>query len=488
MKNDRLIGSCRLSVVGWWRKDLTSSFLPTLATALLLFIAPPLSAQWEPDLRLTYDNNISYTYGNSNGWNIAANGDTIHVVWYDMRDGNDEIYYKRSLDGGTTWGSDIRLTNDSSNSWFPSIATTPGGRVHVVWQDDRNGNPEIYYLLSTDGGTTWRREVRLTRDSKASGAPVVGVSGSDVHVVWDDERYGEGEILYKRSTNGGLNWRRDIRLTYDSASSYNPTIAVTPTGEVHVLWEDTRTGNVAIFYKRSTDYGSTWAPETTLMNSTSPSLSPSVAASGSFVHMVCFGGIRDIYYRSSRDRGETWGTVFNISDNAYPSMAPSIGVNGTYVHVVWNDARDGNDEIYYRRSVNNGTNWEPTTRLTNNPFESRFSSVATSGSKVHVLWMDNRDENYEIYYKRNRTGSSGTETAEERGQRLEVRITAKPNPFTSFASVPGQEKETFDLYDIAGRKAGTYRGDRIGANLPAGVYFLRTSGKTSTPVRIVKVR
>jgi hypothetical protein len=68
------------------------------------------------------------------------------------------------------------------------------------------------------------------------------------------------------------------------------------------------------------------------------------------------------------------------------------------------------------------------------------------------------------------------------------RLKAIPNPFTSFATVPGHPFDRFALYDISGRRVGVYKGDRVGANLPAGVYFLRTTGGPSTPVRIVKVR
>jgi hypothetical protein len=35
---------------------------------------------------------------------------------------------------------------------------------------------------------------------------------------------------------------------------------------------------------------------------------------------------------------------------------------------------------------------------------------------------------------------------------------------------------------------GTYRGDRIGEGLRAGVYFVRAEGKDGKPLRIVKVR
>jgi hypothetical protein len=95
----------------------------------------------------------------------------------------------------------------------------------------------------------------------------------------------------------------------------------------------------------------------------------------------------------------------------------------------------------------------------------------------------------DVYFiKTDGQGSSGTETAEERGQRLEVRLTAKPNPFTSFATVPGQEKERFELYDITGRKVGAYQGDRIGEGLTPGVYFLRSTSSTTSTLRIVKIR
>ena len=71
----------------------------------VLFLSPPASqAQWKPDVRLTNDPADSYTSPFNNGWCIASSGDVVHVVWYDSRDGNNEIYYKRSTDAGVSWG------------------------------------------------------------------------------------------------------------------------------------------------------------------------------------------------------------------------------------------------------------------------------------------------------------------------------------------------------------------------------------------------
>jgi len=63
-----------------------------------------------------------------------------------------------------------------------------------------------------------------------------------------------------------------------------------------------------------------------------------------------------------------------------------------------------------------------------------------------------------------------------------------PNPFSSFTTVIGYEKKRFILYDISGRRVGSYLGDRIGFGLPAGVYFLMPEDKSFKPVRVVKVR
>lgn len=86
------------------------------------------------------------------------------------------------------------------------------------------------------------------------------------------------------------------------------------------------------------------------------------------------------------------------------------------------------------------------------------------------------------------------ETAGVRGQGLGVRVTTRPNPFISFATVPGHEAERFALYDITGRRVGTYKGDRIGMGLRPGVYFIRALEREAGPRsegrlgRIVKIR
>ena len=57
-------------------------------------------------------------------------------------------------------------------------------------------------------------------------------------------------------------------------------------------------------------------------------------------------------------------------------------------------------------------------------------------------------------------------------------LRVQPNPFRSFAAVPGHEAERFVLSDVSGRKVGICNGNRIGEGLPPGVYFLSSAKPT----------
>jgi hypothetical protein len=197
-----------------------------------MFVAISASGQWEPDVRLTNAGSLVSTDHN----NIASSGDTVHIVWTDLRNGNYEIYYKRSTDGGLNWSADIRLTNNTAYSKYPSIAVS-GKYVHVVYQDTRTGNLEIYYRRSTNGGASWEADRQMTNDTNISTLPCISASGQVLLVVWEDLRDGHPEIYCKRSATGGTSWTADTRLTNGNVYSSSPSISISGSIVV-VVWQD----------------------------------------------------------------------------------------------------------------------------------------------------------------------------------------------------------------------------------------------------------
>jgi hypothetical protein len=123
--------------------------------------APALFAQWEPDQRLSLLESMDSA--TEIAWNITAIGNTVWVVWHDFRDGQEEIYYKTSTDGGTQWSGPTRLTDDDDASSYHASVALSGSTVHVVWLDKRiDGYEEVYYNRSLDGGASWMGDTRLT--------------------------------------------------------------------------------------------------------------------------------------------------------------------------------------------------------------------------------------------------------------------------------------------------------------------------------------
>jgi hypothetical protein len=470
-------------------------------TILLCFLSVHISlAQWQADVRLTNDPTLSFTTSYNNARCIASSGDTVHVVWYDNRNGGYEIYYKRSIDGGISWEADSRLTNDVYFSSDPSISIS-GSVVHVVWDDERDGNDEIYYKRSTDGGSSWGIDTRLSNDSSLSRNPCVSASGSVVIVVWND--YNSLDIFYKRSTDGGISWGADTQLINDPAPSWYPAVSVSGS-VVHVVWEEGRGGHANIYYKRSSDGGINWGLDTPLTNNdTAYSSSPSMSVSGSVVHVVWDdnrdGGINyGVYYKHSTDGGISWGLDTRVTNNIASTYSPSVSVSGSGVHVVWYVNRDGNFEIYYNHSTDGGTSWGANIRLTNNSAVSAKPFVSVSGSAVHVVWMDLRDGNYEIYYKRNPTGNvTGIENSNSEMPKEFLLEQNYPNPFNPATTIKysiikeGNVKLT--VYNALGNKVvtivnenkpvGNYSIQFNGSNLASGIYFYKLESGGYTDIK-----
>ncbi len=449
-----------------------------------LFAANAVHSQWQPDVRLTNDTNFSATSFNG-ARTMAVSGNVLHVIWSDDRDGNREIYYKRSPDEGLSWGADARLTNNIAGSIFPSVIAS-GSEVHVVWEEYRDGNnAEIYYKRSADGGITWGADTRLTFNPASSFSPSAAVSGSVVHVVWFDTRDGNSEIYYKRSPDGGISWGTDTRLTINAAASAFPSVTVSGS-EVHVAWEEYRDGNGEMYYKRSTDGGLTWGTDTRLTFNIANSFSPSISASGSLVNIAWHDerdANREIYNKRSPDGGLSWGTDTRVTNDTSVSSYASVSVSGSNVHLAWINEPGGNLELYYNRSTDGGLTWGTETRLTNDSARSTDPAVDVTGSTVHIIWTDARDNfpvytgNYEIYYKRDSTGNPVG--IQEASGSLVQQISIYPNPFSTTTTLYSALKHcSVSICDVTGNTVQAVSNIKQfpftlqRQNLVAGIYLI----------------
>uniref|UniRef100_A0A7C3UZG7 T9SS type A sorting domain-containing protein n=1 Tax=candidate division WOR-3 bacterium TaxID=2052148 RepID=A0A7C3UZG7_UNCW3 len=311
------------------------------------------------------------------------------------------------------WEPEINISNtpDTISLTSPNNArciASSENFVHAVWQEGGEVEGNIYYHRSTDNGATWRYDQRrsLTREWAYS-EPAVASSARYVHLVYvNNDEQDNSEIYYRRSTDNGNTWgdARFLETNTEYEESESPSIAVSGSN-VHVVWahENNDNGTYEIYYRRSTNNGEDWEPKVVLRSGTDEAEFPSVAVSDSYVHVVWVDtkdGQEEIYYRLSTDNGESWGPEIRLSDTSYKSESPSIAVFGSNVHIVWIDERDGNKRIYYKRSTDNGASWRKEREISSGGINFSCPSVAVCTSLIHIVWMDERDGNKKIYYIR----------------------------------------------------------------------------------------
>jgi hypothetical protein len=106
----------------------------------------------------------------------SVTGDNIYVAWWtnNTSNNNDEVNFRASTDGGSTFGDKINLSNttdfDSSNVEIDS----DGDSVVVTWWETNQTDETPVMRVSTDNGATFGPILRLAPNG------TIGASGDEV--------------------------------------------------------------------------------------------------------------------------------------------------------------------------------------------------------------------------------------------------------------------------------------------------------------------
>jgi len=481
---------------------IISVFCFLLPTAYYL-LPTSLHAQsgWSEDERLTFD------YAYSADPRSACWGDTIHLVWWknyldSLSNYRDEIFYKRSTDAGETWGEDVRLSEeDTQSSVLPQIAVSDN-TVHVIWFEDDYG---LLYLRSTDGGLTWQDIDSI----------VPGIKYSSIDVVTDTIyiagiNASSGVMWFTRSFDGGNTWQPDIEITQARA---NPTLRLISNNMLDITISYRALPGVCEVYNvLSFDGGETWLDSQVVSeNDGIGSQHPAMDTDDSTgIHITWYdykyspyAWTGDIFYRASRDSGNSWEQIDSLTI-MHRAVASDILAETTNLHLVWEDDRHGfnnNFEIYYRMSTDLGQTWESEVRLTNASFHSRRPSLACDGDFLHLFWSDQRDSGntgpWMLYYKRKDLVGINEEiivkpysvgiilncsTILKRNSLIRYNLGSCKNGDIMIIDVTGRVIETFPVHQVSGEFV-------LGFNKEVcdGIYFIMLKSGSERVIKKVLV-
>jgi hypothetical protein len=368
------------------------------------------SPVWSQQEGNSSSQNISNSQGNSTDARIGTFQNNVYLVWTDDTTGNKEIYFKRSVDNGTTFGSTENLSNDPGNSTDARIGTFQN-KVYLVWTDDTTGNGDIYFKRSVDNGTTFAETENLSTNntSPSSGAQISAI-GNNVYVVWQDMASGNNEVFYRHSNDTGEKFRGASEIS--NTLSINGEAALYPQlsaigKNVYVVWQDKVSGNNEIFLRESNDGGNKFSGIKNLSrNNTGDSIAPRIASSGNNVFVVWTDtepGKAQIFARASTDNAAKFGGIKNVSWSSGSAYDPQIAVGGNNtLYVLWEDTsfRDSTFDLVLRASNDLANTFQDKVNLGRYVGEiSDYGRLAANGNNIFVVWGDSPQYRYPQTYK-----------------------------------------------------------------------------------------
>ena len=192
---------------------------------------------------------------------IAASGDYV-IVWKNGAQENLDIWGKRYKADNSPVGGYFYVTQDSSGArqFNPSVAHDESGAFVVVWQDDRNGQNDIFFRAYQADGGAMNQPRRIDDNLHAAHhfAPqAVSVGSNDFLIAWDDRRSGLGDIMAQQINIEGKKRGFNFKINDDVGSSFqeHPAIVRTRRGEYFIAWTDYRHGGQDIYAQKIDSLG-----------------------------------------------------------------------------------------------------------------------------------------------------------------------------------------------------------------------------------------
>jgi hypothetical protein len=152
---------------------------------------------------------------NPNGWNspIVVKNDTredwafsqvdcdndgnVYVVWVDGTTGRDQIFFRKIFPGGSM-SEEVNVSNSTGTPSKPDIGVNHlTGQIGIVWEENNQ-----VYGNAWQGGA-WTGPQNLTNSNYRCGWPVISVdNGGGVYLAYQQEINGNWEIFYLTTATG----------------------------------------------------------------------------------------------------------------------------------------------------------------------------------------------------------------------------------------------------------------------------------------------
>lgn len=467
----------------------------------------PAFAGWTPPVRISEAGWQNTVY---NTTLIAISDSVLHVV-EDKEAPDDSIRYQRSTDWGNNWLPSMVLPQRSitSGSWGPSLVARDS-LIFVSWSNSDNVGPyygNIAFRKSDNLGQSWSPSLKiLAPDIENIPLQTMGQIDSFIYIIYHDYVSNTDTLRFNivRSYDQGQTWSSPSEIFRGFYLSNMQTVGVGNT--IHLAWSGELEPNYVgpIYYAKSTDGGLTWSDNIDLRQ-TNVNIGTAVDLArdehGNLV--ACWMDYRfspymttgDIFCRISTDTGQTWQDEIQLT-NLHLSDSPKAAWQGNTIGVVYIDNRDydsSREELYFRKSTNNGASWQDEERLTDDANDDGWPSLAILNERIFLTYSLHIPNGWDpeqiqgVYFRRYDPEPDEIGEGLNQPKDMALELAAYPNPFNSSTTIsyylPYKSTASLQIFNILGQQvysknlglqsAGEHNISVDLAFCPSGIYFVR---------------
>ena len=417
-----------------------------------------------------------YSTNEGNSWSDVITYDSEYYIYYHDLEVEDEelflalsvyapnddgeydykVFFSTSDDNGATWSTPVEVSdsNAASSNMFPKM-DIDGNDIHISWIASPSSTENaVFYSSSTNGGDSFSAGTQLSGASRTSEVDITCNSNDNIVVSWIEVETDETYVVKARSSsNGGSTYNSEITLSSTEDADVNG-VRNSNDGSSNFYTAWTRYDNsddIHIVLARSANSGTSWntAVEIDGVGDAEQRGISFIDADSSKVVAVWVdvydddgaSNDPDIFYSYSTNDGSSWSDLEEIGSDQYyeaDSFATALAYSNDYLYTVYwdggdvdpeddtngNDVMDNDGDILFRRSSNDGEDWDDVIVISNSDTDGMTydppsyasyyyayyrSDIAASGSNVYVIWSnyDYDKSQYEVRFSRS-TNSGNT--------------------------------------------------------------------------------
>lgn len=277
--------------------------------------------------------NDDTTRGSQRSPRLSQRGAQVAVVWEDERESGAEapqIYAVLSADGGHAWGANRRVSapaGSRDSATQPCVTIALDGTIVAAWAQHGGGltQPADIYAARWNG-SAWTNPQRVDSAPPRTRAVAPALAASDAgdFIAWQDYRAGAGNADIYAARWNGSGWN-EAPVAVDPGTQSRPALAAAD-GRVRLVWQDARAGNQNIV--SATWQGSAWSSGVQVNADSARSPAQMAPAAVSFA-----GTSYAVYLDERRGYPDLWLSQLPVTTNIWsePARLPTWANAGGFI-------------------------------------------------------------------------------------------------------------------------------------------------------------